>query len=40
MCEEKIIVDTIEFNKDKNIMVVSPALTSTDDSETWVHIDD
>lgn len=31
---------TIEFNKDKNIMVVSPALTSIDDSETWVHIDD
>ncbi|MEG1525887.1 MAG: hypothetical protein RR475_12885, partial [Clostridia bacterium] len=30
---------TIELNEDKNILKVTPAITSTDASETWYHID-
>lgn len=30
---------TVEFNKDKTIMTVSPALTSIDDKEKWYNFD-
>lgn len=30
---------TIEFNDDKTSFKISPAITSTDDSERWYHID-
>ena len=30
---------TIEFNDDKTIMTVSPAMTSTDKSENWYYLD-
>lgn len=30
---------TIEFNEEKSVMTVSPALTSVDDTEIWVNID-
>ena len=30
---------TIEFNDDKTIMTISPAMTSTDDSENWYYLD-
>lgn len=30
---------TVEFNDDKTVMKISPALTSTDSSEMWYHID-
>lgn len=30
---------TIELNDDKNVLKISPAITSTDSSETWYHID-
>lgn len=30
---------TIELNNDKNVLKVMPAITSTDSSETWFHID-
>ena len=29
----------IEFNDDKTMMTVTPALTSVDDEEQWFHID-
>lgn len=30
---------TIELNDDRNVLTISPAFTSTDDSETWYYID-
>lgn len=30
---------TIEFNDDKTVMTISPAMTSADDSENWYYID-
>lgn len=30
---------TIEFNDDKDVLTISPAITSADSSETWYHID-
>ncbi len=30
---------TIELNDDKDVLKVAPAITSTDSSETWYHID-
>lgn len=30
---------TIELNDDKDVLKISPAITSTDSSETWYHID-
>lgn len=30
---------TIQFNDDKNVMKISPALTSTASSETWYHVE-
>lgn len=29
---------TVEFNDDKTVLTVKPALTSMDDSETWYYI--
>ena len=29
----------IEFNDDKTVMTISPAMTSTDESENWYYID-
>lgn len=33
-------VYTVEFNDDKTMMTITPALTSTDASEYWFHFDD
>ena len=30
---------TIEFNKDKTALTISPAITSSDKKETWYYID-
>lgn len=30
---------TVELNDDKDVLKISPAITSTDSSETWYHID-
>lgn len=30
---------TVEFNDEKTVMITSPALTSTDAREIWVHLD-
>ncbi len=30
---------TIEFNDEKTVMTISPAMTSTDDSENWYYLD-
>lgn len=30
---------TVEFNDDKDVLKISPAITSTDSSETWYHLD-
>jgi uncharacterized Zn finger protein (UPF0148 family) len=30
---------TIELNEDKDMLKISPAITSTDSSETWYHVD-
>ena len=36
---DKYEVYTVELNADKDVLKISPAITSTDDSETWYHID-
>ena len=33
-------VYTVEFNDDKTMMTITPALTSTDAYENWFHHDD
>ena len=30
---------TVELNDDKDVLKISPAITSTDSSETWYHLD-
>lgn len=30
---------TIKLNDDKDVLKISPAITSTDSSETWYHVD-
>ena len=36
---DKFETFTIEFNDEKTMLKISPAITSVDDSETWYHID-
>ena len=36
---DKFETFTVELNDDKDVLKISPAITSTDSSETWYHID-
>lgn len=38
--DDEDTIYTVEFNDDKTMMTITPALTSADSSENWFHFDD